>query len=83
MLVGNLKKKYAQAVLAEKPPLQETTTTTTDSEMEDPYLQGGSGDSEHVQNASPMSLEGLGGGEGQAGEEKSLFYRLRDGRGRS
>ncbi|KAM3824136.1 polyhomeotic-like protein 2 isoform 2-T2 [Vipera latastei] len=37
LLVGNLKKKYAQAVLAEKPQLQETTTT--DSEMEDPYLQ--------------------------------------------
>uniref|UniRef100_A0A8C6XWB8 Polyhomeotic homolog 2 n=1 Tax=Naja naja TaxID=35670 RepID=A0A8C6XWB8_NAJNA len=36
LLVGNLKKKYAQAVLAEKPQLQETTT---DSEMEDPYLQ--------------------------------------------
>ncbi|XP_070615089.1 polyhomeotic-like protein 2 isoform X2 [Erythrolamprus reginae] len=29
-------KKYAQAVLAEKPQLQETTT---DSELEDPYLQ--------------------------------------------
>ncbi|XP_034280145.1 polyhomeotic-like protein 2 isoform X3 [Pantherophis guttatus] len=36
LLVGNLKKKYAQAILAEKPQLQETTT---DSEMEDPYLQ--------------------------------------------
>lgn len=39
MLVGNLKKKYAQELLAEKLP-QQDNTTTTDSEMEEPYLQG-------------------------------------------
>uniref|UniRef100_A0A8C5RIB6 Polyhomeotic homolog 2 n=2 Tax=Laticauda laticaudata TaxID=8630 RepID=A0A8C5RIB6_LATLA len=48
LLVGNLKKKYAQAVLAEKPQLQETTT---DSEMEDPYLQ------ESKDEASPPKLK--------------------------
>jgi hypothetical protein len=37
--VGNLKKKYAQGFLAEKLP-QQDHTTTTDSEMEEPYLQG-------------------------------------------
>ncbi|XP_013926855.1 PREDICTED: polyhomeotic-like protein 2 isoform X2 [Thamnophis sirtalis] len=41
-------KKYAQAVLAEKPQLQETTT---DSEMEDPYLQ------ESKDEASPPKLK--------------------------
>ncbi|XP_042334185.1 polyhomeotic-like protein 2 isoform X2 [Sceloporus undulatus] len=50
LLVGSLKKKYAQALLAEKPQQQQQqqpqqqqqqqdNTTTTDSEMEDPYLQ--------------------------------------------
>lgn len=39
LLVGNLKKKYAQELLAEKLPPQDNTTTT-DSEMEEPYLQG-------------------------------------------
>ncbi|XP_010575485.1 PREDICTED: polyhomeotic-like protein 2 isoform X1 [Haliaeetus leucocephalus] len=39
LLVGNLKKKYAQELLAEKLP-QQDNTTTTDSEMEEPYLQG-------------------------------------------
>uniref|UniRef100_K7G480 Polyhomeotic homolog 2 n=1 Tax=Pelodiscus sinensis TaxID=13735 RepID=K7G480_PELSI len=39
LLVGNLKKKYAQGLLAEKLP-QQDNTTTTDSEMEEPYLQG-------------------------------------------
>ncbi|XP_074781069.1 polyhomeotic-like protein 2 isoform X2 [Athene noctua] len=38
LLVGNLKKKYAQELLAEKLP-QQDNTTTTDSEMEEPYLQ--------------------------------------------
>ncbi|XP_066492941.1 polyhomeotic-like protein 2 isoform X2 [Tiliqua scincoides] len=38
LLVGSLKKKYAQGLLAEKPP-QQDNTTTTDSEMEDPYLR--------------------------------------------
>nr|XP_008168002.1 polyhomeotic-like protein 2 isoform X4 [Chrysemys picta bellii] len=38
LLVGNLKKKYAQGLLAEKLP-QQDNTTTTDSEMEEPYLQ--------------------------------------------
>ncbi|XP_053137487.1 polyhomeotic-like protein 2 isoform X2 [Hemicordylus capensis] len=38
LLVGGLKKKYAQGLLAGKPP-QQDNTTTTDSEMEDPYLQ--------------------------------------------
>uniref|UniRef100_A0A8V5HHD6 Uncharacterized protein n=1 Tax=Melopsittacus undulatus TaxID=13146 RepID=A0A8V5HHD6_MELUD len=38
LLVGNLKKKYAQELLAEKLPPQDNTTTT-DSEMEEPYLQ--------------------------------------------
>ncbi|XP_063173822.1 polyhomeotic-like protein 2 [Candoia aspera] len=50
LLVGSLKKKYAQAVLAEKPQLQDTTTTT-DSEMEDPYLQ------ESKDEASPPKLK--------------------------
>ncbi|XP_058016896.1 polyhomeotic-like protein 2 isoform X3 [Ahaetulla prasina] len=56
LLVGNLKKKYAQAALAEKPQLQETTT---DSEMEDPYLQGGSGkgQGESKDEASPPKLK--------------------------
>lgn len=39
LLVGNLKKKYAQELLAEKLP-QQDNTTTTDSEMEEPYMQG-------------------------------------------
>ncbi|XP_060615120.2 polyhomeotic-like protein 2 isoform X2 [Anolis sagrei] len=46
LLVGSLKKKYAQALLGEKaqsphpqPHQQDNNTTTTDSEMEDPYLQ--------------------------------------------
>ncbi|XP_068270662.1 polyhomeotic-like protein 2 isoform X2 [Nyctibius grandis] len=39
LLVGTLKKKYAQELLAEKLPPQDNTTTT-DSEMEEPYLQG-------------------------------------------
>lgn len=39
LLVGNLKKKYAQGLLAEKLP-QQDNTTTTDSEMEEPYVQG-------------------------------------------
>ena len=38
LLVGNLKKKYAQGFLPEKLP-QQDHTTTTDSEMEEPYLQ--------------------------------------------
>ncbi|XP_019396903.1 PREDICTED: polyhomeotic-like protein 2 isoform X2 [Crocodylus porosus] len=38
LLVGNLKKKYAQGLLAEKLP-QQDNTTTTDSEMEEPYVQ--------------------------------------------
>lgn len=42
LLVGNLKKKYAQGLLAEKPQ-QQDNTTTTDSEMEEPYLQGTTG----------------------------------------
>ena len=37
LLVGNLK-KYAQGFLPEKLP-QQDHTTTTDSEMEEPYLQ--------------------------------------------
>lgn len=37
--MGNLKKKYAQGFLPEKLP-QQDHTTTTDSEMEEPYLQG-------------------------------------------
>ncbi|XP_078235041.1 polyhomeotic-like protein 2 isoform X1 [Pogona vitticeps] len=41
LLVGSLKKKYAQGLLAEKPQSQQPqdNTTTTDSDMEDPYLQ--------------------------------------------
>ncbi|XP_030041591.1 polyhomeotic-like protein 2 isoform X1 [Microcaecilia unicolor] len=41
LLVGSLKKKYQQGLLAEKIPQQDTatTTTTTDSEMEEPFLQ--------------------------------------------
>lgn len=39
LLVGTLKKKYAQELLAEKLPPQDNATTT-DSEMEEPYLQG-------------------------------------------
>lgn len=55
LLVGNLKKKYAQGFLPEKPP-QQDHTTTTDSEMEEPYLQGTS--YSHVQgHRSP----GIGG----------------------
>ncbi|KAK2521542.1 hypothetical protein Q9233_010786 [Columba guinea] len=38
LLVGTLKKKYAQELLAEKLPPQDNATTT-DSEMEEPYLQ--------------------------------------------
>ncbi|XP_077168104.1 polyhomeotic-like protein 2 isoform X2 [Paroedura picta] len=50
LLVGNLKKKYAQGLLAEKPP-QQDNTTTTDSEMEEPYLQ------ESKEEGSPPKLK--------------------------
>lgn len=39
LLVGTLKQKYAQELLAEKLPPQDNATTT-DSDMEEPYLQG-------------------------------------------
>ncbi|XP_064381733.1 polyhomeotic-like protein 2 isoform X2 [Dromaius novaehollandiae] len=40
LLVGSLKQKYAQELLAEKlPPPDNATTTTTDSDMEEPYAQ--------------------------------------------
>ncbi|XP_067167152.1 polyhomeotic-like protein 2 [Apteryx mantelli] len=44
LLVGSLKQKYAQELLAEKLPPPDnatttTTTTTTDSDMEEPYAQ--------------------------------------------
>lgn len=39
LLVGGLKPQYAQELLAERAP-QHDNTTTTDSEMEEPYLQG-------------------------------------------
>nr|XP_034973343.1 polyhomeotic-like protein 2 [Zootoca vivipara] len=52
LLVGSLKQKYAQDLLAEKPQHQDTnTTTTTDSEMEDPYLQ------ESKDDGSPPKLK--------------------------
>ncbi|OXB60725.1 hypothetical protein ASZ78_006088 [Callipepla squamata] len=38
LLVGGLKPQYAQELLAERAP-QHDNTTTTDSEMEEPYLQ--------------------------------------------
>ncbi|XP_060114979.1 polyhomeotic-like protein 2 isoform X2 [Heteronotia binoei] len=50
LLVGNLKKKYAQGLLAEKPQ-QQDNTTTTDSEMEEPYLQ------ESKEEGSPPKLK--------------------------
>ncbi|XP_015270176.1 PREDICTED: polyhomeotic-like protein 2 isoform X2 [Gekko japonicus] len=51
LLVGNLKKKYAQGLLAEKPQQQQDNTTTTDSEMEEPYLQ------ESKEEGSPPKLK--------------------------
>nr|XP_028596249.1 polyhomeotic-like protein 2 isoform X3 [Podarcis muralis]XP_028596250.1 polyhomeotic-like protein 2 isoform X3 [Podarcis muralis]XP_028596251.1 polyhomeotic-like protein 2 isoform X3 [Podarcis muralis]XP_028596252.1 polyhomeotic-like protein 2 isoform X3 [Podarcis muralis] len=52
LLVGSLKQKYAQDLLAEKPQHQDNnTTTTTDSEMEDPYLQ------ESKDDGSPPKLK--------------------------
>lgn len=39
LLVGALHKQYAQELLPEKLPAQDNTTTT-DSDMEEPYLQG-------------------------------------------
>ncbi|XP_056651329.1 polyhomeotic-like protein 2 isoform X7 [Monodelphis domestica] len=50
LLVGNLKKKYAQGLLPEKLPQQENTTTT-DSEMEEPYLQ------ESKEEGTPLKLK--------------------------
>ncbi|KAL1776783.1 polyhomeotic 2 isoform X1 [Sigmodon hispidus] len=50
LLVGNLKKKYAQGFLPEKLPQQEHTTTT-DSEMEEPYLQ------ESKEEGAPLKLK--------------------------
>ncbi|XP_029331959.1 polyhomeotic-like protein 2 isoform X2 [Mus caroli] len=50
LLVGNLKKKYAQGFLPEKPP-QQDHTTTTDSEMEEPYLQ------ESKEEGTPLKLK--------------------------
>nr|XP_012620789.1 polyhomeotic-like protein 2 isoform X6 [Microcebus murinus] len=50
LLVGNLKKKYAQGFLPEKLPQQEHTTTT-DSEMEEPYLQ------ESKEEGTPLKLK--------------------------
>uniref|UniRef100_A0A8D0BLQ0 Polyhomeotic homolog 2 n=1 Tax=Salvator merianae TaxID=96440 RepID=A0A8D0BLQ0_SALMN len=50
LLVGTLKKKYAQGLLAEKPQHQDNATTT-DSEMEDPYLQ------ESKDDGSPPKLK--------------------------
>ncbi|XP_042533692.1 polyhomeotic-like protein 2 isoform X3 [Dipodomys spectabilis] len=50
LLVGNLKKKYAQGFLAEKLP-QQDHTTTTDSEMEEPYLQ------ESKEEGTPLKLK--------------------------
>ncbi|KAJ7306569.1 hypothetical protein JRQ81_009933, partial [Phrynocephalus forsythii] len=57
LLVGSLKKKYAQSLLAEKSlqqqqqQQQQDNTTTTDSEMEDPYLQ------ESKEEGSPPKLK--------------------------
>lgn len=39
LLVGALHKQYAQELLPDKLPAQDNTTTT-DSDMEEPYLQG-------------------------------------------
>ncbi|KAL2772907.1 polyhomeotic-like protein 2 isoform e [Daubentonia madagascariensis] len=50
LLVGNLKKKYAQGFLPEKLPQQEHTTTT-DSDMEEPYLQ------ESKEEGTPLKLK--------------------------
>ncbi|XP_037356517.1 polyhomeotic-like protein 2 isoform X3 [Talpa occidentalis] len=50
LLVGNLKKKYAQGFLPEKLP-QQDHTTTTDSEMEEPYLQ------ESKEEGTPLKLK--------------------------
>ncbi|XP_055466812.1 polyhomeotic-like protein 2 isoform X5 [Psammomys obesus] len=50
LLVGNLKKKYAQGFLPEKLP-QQDHTTTTDSEMEEPYLQ------ESKEEDTPLKLK--------------------------
>ncbi|XP_067581480.1 polyhomeotic-like protein 2 isoform X3 [Pseudorca crassidens] len=50
LLVGNLKKKYAQGFLPEKLP-QPDHTTTTDSEMEEPYLQ------ESKEEGTPLKLK--------------------------
>ena len=49
LLVGNLK-KYAQGFLPEK-LLQQDHTTTTDSEMEEPYLQ------ESKEEGTPLKLK--------------------------
>ncbi|XP_061456545.1 polyhomeotic-like protein 2 isoform X2 [Rhineura floridana] len=50
LLVGSLKTKYVQDLLAEKPQ-QQDNTNTTDSEMEDPYLQ------ESKDDGSPPKLK--------------------------
>ncbi|XP_054576371.1 polyhomeotic-like protein 2 isoform X5 [Eptesicus fuscus] len=50
LLVGNLKKKYAQGFLPEK-LAQQDHTTTTDSEMEEPYLQ------ESKEEGTPLKLK--------------------------
>ncbi|XP_004705045.1 polyhomeotic-like protein 2 [Echinops telfairi] len=50
LLVGNLKKKYAQGLLPEK-LAQQDHTTTTDSEMEEPYLQ------ESKEEGTPLKLK--------------------------
>ncbi|XP_036093809.1 polyhomeotic-like protein 2 isoform X3 [Rousettus aegyptiacus] len=50
LLVGNLKKKYAQGFLPEKLP-QQDHTTTTDSEMEETYLQ------ESKEEGTPLKLK--------------------------
>ncbi|XP_063092084.1 polyhomeotic-like protein 2 isoform X2 [Cavia porcellus] len=50
LLVGNLKKKYVQGFLPEKLP-QQDHTTTTDSEMEEPYLQ------ESKEEGTPLKLK--------------------------
>ncbi|XP_028921431.1 polyhomeotic-like protein 2 isoform X2 [Ornithorhynchus anatinus] len=50
LLVGNLRKQYAQGLPAEKLP-QQDNTTTTDSDMEEPYLQ------ESKEEGAPLKLK--------------------------
>lgn len=58
LLVGALHKQYAQELLSDKLPLQDNTTTT-DSDMEEPYLQGSA---QAPSPPSPLGAPGISPG---------------------